>query len=95
MIAGTMNSRVLTDRASRSATGNRNRVLLKVGFYGCANGVVRVRMVEPPQNGQLYPQRVRLHCPGCGHEHDASIGWRPYNPKIDDPKNDLVVWIPN
>lgn len=63
----------------------------RVGFYGCNNKVVRLER-DPSLIDQPYPRRLRLPCPGCGHEHDARPHWRKYDAKLDERRDpDYVV----
>lgn len=68
----------------------RKRTVRKVGFYGCQRGLVRVAVKKLPPSGE-YPRKVRIKCPGCGHEHDIAPAWRPYSERLDAGKK--VLWI--
>lgn len=76
-------------REVRARNTKRARAIKKIGFYGCANQVVRVEMRVQPE--RMYPTKVRLQCPGCKHEHDAVPFWREYIPKVDDGKETVFV----
>lgn len=72
-------------RRSRQHHVKKARGVRKVGFYGCANGVVRLGFLpeHEPEDWKGYPQVLDVPCPGCGHEHSVSPFWRNVVPKID------------
>lgn len=58
----------------------------RVGFYGCAGGVVRLE-----DESREYPRALRIDCPSCGHNHVVKPAWRPWVEAIDADKEALQL----
>lgn len=67
---------VLTGARSRASYGSNPAP--RVGFYGCANRLVRLTFIEgqEPSTPRGYPHHLELSCPACGHEHVIAPVWR-------------------
>lgn len=77
------------DVRARNRRGNRS--IRKVGFFGCNDRVVRVELAQMPE--RRYPQVIRLQCPACTHEHEASPMWREWKASLDEGKEATIVEV--